>query len=151
MRKLLIVPCILLAVGCEKEAKVETPAAPAALVAADIAGTLEGSTMAEANDSVMGTWTSHAVADASGGLTGKIVNHADMKDTVAYTVTIAGDSTISVSSSYTDPMLPKGTPPVKWKAIGHPKGHEWTGTVTIMVAANDSVLMRAKWKGTHTP
>lgn len=151
MRKILLVPCLLLAVGCSKEAKVEAPAAPAALIAADIAGTLEGTTLTEATDSVLNTWTIHQVADASGGLTGTIVNHAAMKDTVAFTSTLSGDSTISVSATYTDATMPKGTPPLKWRAIGRATGHEWTGTVTIMVAATDSVLQRAKWKATHTP
>jgi hypothetical protein len=152
MRNTLLVPCILLVAGCAKEAKVETaPPAPAALVAADAAGTLEGTTMAEANDSVLSTWTAHQVADGAGGLSGKFVSHANMKDTVAYTTTLSGDSAVSVSGAYTDPAMPKGTPPLKWRAVGHANGHEWSGTVTIMVAANDSVVQRAKWKATHTP
>lgn len=154
MRKLLLVPCMLLAVGCSKEAKVEAPpppAAPAALVAAAVAGTLEGTTMAEATDSVLSTWTSVQVVDASGGLTGKLVNHAAPKDTVAYTTLLAGDSAVSMSATYTDATMPKGTPPLKWKVVGRANGHEWTGTVTFMVAKNDSVLMRARWKATHTP
>lgn len=154
MRKTLLFPCMLLAIGCAKEAKVDdataAPAAPVALTAADAAGTLEGTTMAEANDSVLSTWTSHQVASA-GGLTGTLVNHAAMKDTVAYSTILSGDSAVSVSSVYTDAKMPKGTPPLKWRAVGRANGHEWNGTVTIMVAANDSVLQRAKWKATHTP
>lgn len=151
MRKILLLPCMLLAVGCAKEPKVDAPAAPAALTAADAAGTLEGSTMAETTDSVLSTWTAHQVADASGGLAGTFVNHAAMKDTVAYTTTFSGDSAVSVSATYTDATMPKGTPPLKWRAVGRATGHEWAGTVTIMVAASDSVMQRAKWKATHTP
>jgi hypothetical protein len=116
-----------------------------------VAGSLEGTTMAETTDSVLSTWSSVQVADASGGLTGKFVNHAAMKDTVAYTTTLSGDSAVSVSAVFKDPTMPKGSPPVKWRAVGRANGHEWTGTVTIMAAANDSVLMRARWKATHTP
>lgn len=154
MRKLLLLPCMLLAVGCAKEAKVDEPAAPAppaALTAAAVAGTLEGTTMAETTDSVLSSWTAVQLADASGGLTGKLVNHAAMKDTVAYTTTLSGDSAVSVSAVYKDATMPKGTPPLKWRAVGRATGHEWAGTVTIMVAANDSVLQRAKWKAMHTP
>ncbi len=153
MRKILLVPCLLLAVGCSKEPKVEAPpppAAPAALVAAEVAGSLEGTTTAEATDSVLSTWTAVQVASA-GGLTGKLVNHAATKDTVAYSTILSGDSAVSVSSVYTDATMPKGTPQLKWKAVGRANGHEWTGTVTIMVAANDSVLVRGRWKATHTP
>ena len=153
MRKILLVPCMLLAVGCAKEAKVDDapPAAPAALTAADAAGTLEGTTLAETTDSVLSTWTAVQVAGGTGGLTGTFVNHAAMKDTIPYSTTFSGDSAVSVSAIYTDATMPKGTPQLKWRAVGRATGHDWTGTVTIMVAANDSVLQRARWKATHTP
>lgn len=106
--------------------------------------------MADGTDSVLNTWTAVQVADA-GGLTGKLVNHAATKDTVAYSTILSGDSAVSVSSVYKDATMPKGTPPLKWKVVGRANGHEWTGTVTFMVAASDSVLQRAHWKATHTP
>ena len=142
---------MLLAVGCAKEAKVDdVPAAPAALTAADAVGTLEGTTMSETTDSVLSTWTAVQVA-AAGGLTGTLVNHAAPKDTIPYSTTIAGDSAVSVSAIYTDATMPKGTPQLKWRAVGRATGHEWARTVTIMVAANDSMLQRATWKATLTP
>lgn len=150
MRKFLLLPVLLWACG-GSDAKVDTVAAPAALTTADVAGTYTGSTMAETTDSVLSTWTGWVATNAAGGLEGKIVNHAAPNDTVTFTQTIVGDSVISESAAYLDPLAPKGSPQLQWTSVAHRAGNDWSGTLAIRIAGSDSVVQRAHWKGTRTP
>lgn len=150
MRKLLLLPLVLWACGGAKEAP---PAeAAAALTAADVTGTYVGSTMAEGTDSVLTTWTVRVTANAAGGLDGKIVNDATPNDTVAFVMTVSGDSALGVSVPYTDPMAPAGSPQMAWTSVARPgAGNAWSGSLAIMIAGTDSVVQRAHWAGTRTP
>jgi hypothetical protein len=65
MRKVLFLPMLLLAAGCAKEPKVEVSAGPAPLTAADVTVSYTGSTVANGTDSVLSTWTSVAMTNAS--------------------------------------------------------------------------------------
>lgn len=155
MKKLaLMLAATAMACGGSDAAKTDSAApaaAPAALTVNDLTGSYAGTSMMEASDSVLNSWTSHVMVGASGGAEGTFVNAAAPKDTVKFTQAIEGDSVVSTSAAFTDATLPKGTPPVKWRAVGRASGMEWTGTVTIMIAANDSVLQKARWKATRTP
>lgn len=157
MKKVLLFGLVLLAAcGGKTDNKAAdttaAAAAPPALTVADLTGTLSGTTMAEATDSVIGTWTSQVTAGASGGAEGRFTSSLAPKDTVPFTQTIQGDSVISESANYNEPMAPKGAGPMHWRAVGHRTGgNEWAGTVVIMPAGKDSVAMRFRWKATHTP
>lgn len=145
MRLVLFLPALVLACG---GAKVD---GSAAITTADVTGTYTGSTMAETTDSVLSNWTVWVATNSAGGLEGKFVNHAAPNDTVAFRQTIAGDSVISESVAYTDPLAPAGTPQLQWTSVAHHAGNDWSGTVAIRVAGSDSVIQRAHWKGTRTP
>jgi hypothetical protein len=155
MKKLLFFGLVLLvACGGKKDTQVAdttvTIAAPPALTVADLTGTLNGTTLAEASDSVIGTWTSWVTAGASGA-EGRFTSSLAPKDTVSFTQTIQGDSVVSESANYTEPMAPKGAGPMHWRAVGRRTGgNEWAGTVVIMPAGKDSVAMRFRWKATRT-
>ena len=134
-------------------AKSETPAAdspavdagPAPLTAADVAGTWNGTTMAEASDSVLSRWT--VTGD---GMSGKWISEA-MKDSVATTTTYDADSMIVTSASYKDPLT-KGNPVVTFRSVGRLTGGKLVGTAAIMPASKpDSVVMRVRWEATKAP
>jgi len=142
---------ILLAAGCAKEPKVETPAAPAALTVTDVTGSYTGSTMANGTDSVLATWTSASMTNASGGLEGKFVDARTPTDTVAITGVLSADSVIWSSAPYLPPGAAAGSPQLKWVAVGHVSGNNWTGTAVTMIAATDSVVQNSHWTATRTP
>ncbi len=156
MQKVLLPGLILLAAcggtGDNQAADTTGAAATPALTAADLTGTLNGTTMAETSDSVIGTWTSHVTANASGGMEGRFISSLAPRDTVSFTQTISGDSVISESANYNDPQAPPGSGQVHWRAVGRQTSpHEWAGTVAIMPAGKDSVVVRYRWRATHTP
>jgi hypothetical protein len=158
MQKVLLSGLVLLAAACggsgDNQAADTTgaAAAPPALTVADLTGTLNGTTMAETSDSVIGTWTSHITANASGGTEGRFISSLAPQDTVSFTQTISGDSVISESANYNDPQAPQGSGQVHWRAVGRQTSpHQWAGTVVIMPAGMDSVVVRYRWRATHTP
>jgi hypothetical protein len=151
MRKLLLLPLMLWACAGAKEPKVETPVTPAALAVGDVVGTYAGTTMADVTDSVLSTWTSVTVANATGGVDGKFVNQAAPTDTTLFTGTISGDSITYVSAPFTTPGAPAGSPQMKWMAVGRATAGAWAGTAVTMVAANDSVVQHSHWTATRTP
>lgn len=155
MKKLLGSGLVLLAACGGKNdnqaADTTAAAAPPALTVADLTGTYNGTSMAEASDSVIGTWTSWVTAGASGA-EGRFTSSLAPKDTVSFTQIIQGDSVISESADYMEPMAPKGSGPMHWRAAGRRTSpHEWAGTVAIMPIGKDTVLMRFRWTATHTP
>ena len=151
MRKVLLLPMLVLAVGCAKEPKVEAPAAPAALTVTDVTGSYAGSTMANGTDSVLSTWTSVAMTNASGGLEGKLMDAKAPTDSVAFTGVLSADSVIWSSAPFIPAGAPAGTPQMKWVAVGHVSGNSWTGTAVTMIAATDSVTQNSHWMATRTP
>lgn len=151
MRTVLLLPMLVLAVGCAKEPKVETPAAPAALTVTDVTGSYAGTTMANGTDSVLSTWTSVAMTNASGGLVGKLMDAKAPTDSVAFTGVLSADSVIWSSAPFIPAGAPAGTPQMKWTAVGHVSGNSWTGTAVTMIAATDSVTQNSHWAATRTP
>jgi hypothetical protein len=119
------------------------PAAPAALTEADIAGTWTGTATPEGSDSVMAHWTQVC---GGGTCTG---TSQESKDTVMSTYTLSADSSIGVSSPYTDPTL-------KVKVVDHwvarASNGQVTGTGAFHLADKpDSVVMRYRFQGTRQP
>lgn len=151
MRKVLLVPMLLLAAGCAKEPKVEAPAGPAPLTVTDVTGAYAGTTMAAGTDSVLSTWTSMAMTNASGGLEGKFMDAAAPTDTVAFTGVLSADSVIWSSAPFLPAGAPAGSPQMKWVATGHVSGNAWTGTAVTMIAASDSVVQNSHWTAMRTP
>jgi hypothetical protein len=114
-------------------------------MAADVAGTWNGTTMAEASDSVIRRWT--VMGD---GMTGKWVVEGS-KDTVTTTTTYDADSMIVTSSAYKEPTVP-GNPMVTFRSIGRLTGGKLVGTAAVMpVSKPDSVLVRFRWEATKAP
>jgi len=148
MKKAMLLAAFVLACG-----KTETPAAdspavaagPAPLTAADVAGTWNGTTMAEASDSVLNKWT--VTGD---GTAGKWIQEGS-KDSVATTTTFDADSMIVTSAPHKD-MLTKGNPMVIFRSVGRLTGGKLVGTASIMPADKpDSVVMRVRWEATKAP
>ena len=153
MRKLLLVPLFLWACGGEKAPKMDDTAmaAPAALTAADVVGSYDGTTMAEGTDSVILIWTSTTTTNAEGGLVGQLVQ-ADAPETpVPMTATISGDSVTWMGGPYTPVGAAADAPQMTWTAVGRRTGDTWNGTVVFMMAGSDSVVQRATWTATRTP
>jgi hypothetical protein len=147
----LLVPALLLAAGCAKEPKVEVPAGPAPLTVTDVTGAYVGSTMANGTDSVLSSWTSVAMTNASGGLEGRLMDAKAPTDSVAFTGVLSGDSVIWSSAPYLPAGAAAGSPQLKWVATGHVTGNAWTGTAITMIAATDSVVQNSRWTATRTP
>jgi len=124
------------------------PAPPAAVTAADVAGTFTGQVMAQNNDSVLFKFV--CVQPATGN-TSKCTNNVS-KDTTAYTYTLSGaDSVMWTSVAYTPPTPPK-SPKVIDHVVGRMTGGKWGGTVvTVLASKPDSVVNRTRWEATKTP
>lgn len=134
-------------------AKAETPkadspavaAGPAPLMAADVAGTWNGTTMAEASDSVLNHWTI-----TGDGTNGKWIQEGS-KDSVATQTTYDADSMIVTSVAYKD-LRTKGNPMVTFRSVGRLTGGKLAGTASIMPANKpDSVVARVRWEATKAP
>lgn len=134
-------------------AKSETPkadspavaAGPAPLSAADVAGTWNGTTMAEMSDSVLSRWT--VTGD---GMNGKWIPEGS-KDSVATTTAYDADSMIVTSAPYKDPLT-KGSPTVTFRSVGRLTGGKLVGTAAVMLASKpDSVVNRVRWEATRAP
>ena len=149
MKRAMLVAALVLACA-PKEQPADTSAmaaSPAALTAADLAGTWNGQTMAEGSDSVLMTWTvvSPTGMDSKGVITGTT-------DTVSYTHTFDADSFVATSAPYTDATLP-GKPQVVSRAVGRliaPGKIAGTST-TALASKPDSILARDRWEATKAP
>lgn len=156
MRKLLLLPLVLWACGGAKDAPMDDSAAmaaaPAALTDADVTGSYAGATTVPADTMQNTTWTAWIMSDGMGGLTGKIVTASAPADTISFTQTLSGDSTINASAPFTPPGAAADSPQMAWISIGRTSGdNAWTGTVAWMVAGSDSVTMTGNWTATRTP
>ena len=152
MRKMFFVA--LAVVACSKSetpatdtaAGAAAPAAPAALTAADLRGTWNGTSKREGSDSVV-NFTVVSTSDS----TGKVV-FAGSKDSVNTTSRFDADSTIVTSAPYNDPSAPKGAPQVMFRSVGRLKDGKLVGTGAIMPAARpDTVIQRVTWEATRAP
>ena len=122
------------------------PPPPAALTAADVAGTWNGTSKRE-GDTATVNFTVKSTSDSTGTVT-----FPKTKVTVDVKTKLDADSVISTSKAYTDPTLPKGTPKVVFRAVGHMKDGKLVGTTAIALAAKpDSVIGKANWEATKAP
>ena len=153
MRRVMMwLPVIVVAVACSKaEAPPAdtaaaamtadtTPPLPVALTEADVAGTWKGTSHPIGSDSVLGKWTQVCGNGSCKGTTeGSTV-------TVNSTYTLAGDSSVGVSTPYTDPMFKGGKVIDTW--VARIKGDSATGTGAAKLASNpDSVVWRYRFAG----
>ena len=155
MRKSMLLAALVVA-ACSKEEAPATdsaataappPAAPAALTAADVEGTWNGTAKDEGDTAV----TRFTVTGAPGDSVGKYVAEGS-KDTVTFTRRLDADSMIATSVAFTDPSMPKGSPPVMFKAVGRLKDGKLVGTSQLVLASKpDSVLGRSTWEATRAP
>ena len=155
MRKSMLLAALVVA-ACSKEEAPATdsaataappPAAPAALTAADVEGTWNGTSKAE-GDTTVNRFT---VTGAPGDSVGKFIAEGS-KDTVTFSRRLDADSMIVQSVAYTDPTMPKGTGQVMFKAVGRLKDGKLVGTSQLVLAAKpDSVLGRSTWEATRAP
>ena len=148
MKKAMLLAAFVFACAKSETPKADSPAVaagPAPLTAADVAGTWNGTTMAEASDSVLNRWT--VTGD---GMNGKWVAEGS-KDTVATTTTYDADSMIVTSAAYKD-MLTKGNPMVTFRSVGRLTGGKLVGTAAAMLVSKpDSVINRVRWEATKAP
>lgn len=148
MKKALLLAAFVVACAPSEKAATDTPAmaAPAALTAADLAGTWTGTSWIEGTDSVAGRWT----VTSADGVGGKIVFEGQA-DSVAYTTTFDADSAVFTSSVYADPTLPN-KPQVTFRAVGRLVGGKAVGTTALLLASKpDSVVGRVRWESTKAP
>ncbi|HEY7568176.1 MAG TPA: hypothetical protein VH762_11430 [Gemmatimonadaceae bacterium] len=148
MKKAMLLAAFVVACGKSETPAADSPAVaagPAPLMAADVAGTWNGTTMAEASDSVIRRWT--VMGD---GMTGKWVVEGS-KDTVTTTTTYDADSMIVTSSAYKEPTV-AGNPMVTFRSVGRLTGGRLVGTAAVMpVSKPDSVIVRFRWEATKAP
>lgn len=147
MKKLMLLAAFLVACGPREEPATDTAAmaaGPAALTPADIAGTWNGVSTVEGQDSVV-RWTV-----ISTGTEGRAV-FAGMPDTVTFTHTFDADSFVAVSAPYTNQMMP-GKPRVTTRAVGRLVDGKIVGTGTdMLVSKPDSIVSRARFEATKAP
>jgi hypothetical protein len=123
-----------------------TPAAPAAVTAADMAGTVSGKVMAQNSDSVLFAFT---CISATTGNTTRCVGSNAPKDTVVYTYTLSGADSVMFESAPFTPSTPPKSPKLINHVVGHLSGNKWTGTaISVLAAKPDSVVVRERWEGT---
>lgn len=153
MRNSLLFIAAISLVACSKSesAKPDTtaamaakPAAPAAVTAADMAGTVNGKVMPLNSDSVVATFT---CAPGSGPNTTVCINST--KDTVNYTYTLTGADSVVFESAPFTPKMPPKSPKLIDHVVGHLAAGQWTGTAASVLAAKpDSVIQRTRWTAT---
>lgn len=139
--------CTLLLAACAGAEKApEVPEGPAALSAADLAGTWSGETKAVGTDSVLSNWTLTSADGMQGTLTS-----TTSAESVAYTTVFDADSLIATSAAYSDPAF--GPDSIMWVSVGRlESAGVMVGTAKIMLAANhDSVLANTTWRSTKNP
>lgn len=120
--------------------------APTALTADMVAGTWNGTSMAEQSDSVLSRWVSKRTGDGTSELT-----VADSKTPIKLTSTFAGDSMVSVSEPVPAPNVKNG-PKVVIHSVGRLSGGKLSGTSWQTLADKpDSVIARSRWEATKAP
>jgi|CXWL01.1.fsa_nt_gi hypothetical protein len=144
--------CTILLAACAAGEKAPAPgdstppvAAPAALTAAQVTGTWNGTSKLAGTDSVISTWTVTATGESGGTFTeagGKPVN---------YMAVFSGDSMIATSEPHVAEMMGKAK--VMWVSVGRlDASGNLVGTgVTMLAEKHDSVLGRVTWSATKQP
>lgn len=149
MKKMMLLGAFLVGCGPREQPAADTAAmaaGPAPLTAADMAGTWNGTAMAEGSDSVLFRFT----AVTPNGMDGKAIIEGQA-DSIQVMHMFDGDSVIATSAPYTDQMAP-GKPQVTFRAVGRMVGGKIVGTSTTMLASKpDSVLGRIRFEMTKSP
>ncbi len=149
MKKAILLAAVLFACAKKDEPVADTAAmavGPPALTAAELAGTWNGTAMAEASDSLLFTFTVWSPT----GTDSKTLRQGQT-DTVAVTHMISGDSLVATSASYVDATLP-GKPTVMFRAVARMMDGKIVGNSTVMLASKpDSVLARSRVELTKAP
>ncbi|HJU75844.1 MAG TPA: hypothetical protein VJ717_19035 [Gemmatimonadaceae bacterium] len=151
MKRLMLLAAVLCACGPREDAATDTAgmtaaaAGPAALTAADLAGTWSGVDMAEGSDSVLARFT----VISPTGMDAKAVFEGST-DTVQVTHMIDADSVVATSAPYPHPTL-RGKPQVTFRAVGRMQGGKLVGTSQeMLVSKPDSVVSRTRFELTKT-
>ncbi len=145
---LLTLSLVLAACAKSETAQTDSAAAPtmaaATLTEADVAGTWKGTAMPEGSDSVMAHWT-QVCANGTCTLTTE-----ESKDTVMSTYRLDADSSIGMSSPFTDPAI--APVPLIDHYVVRLSGNTVTGTGRMVLADKpDSVVMRYRIQGARVP
>ena len=120
------------------------PAVPAAITAADLRGTWNGTSKREGSDSIV-NFTVISTTDS----TGKIVFGGDSVNTVSK---FDADSVIVTSDAYNDPSAPKNAPKVVFRSVGRLRDGKLGGIAYISPAAKpDTVIARVNWEAPKAP
>ena len=128
----------------DSAAATPTMTAATTLTEADVAGTWKGTAMAEGSDSVMVHWTQVCAGGTCTGTT------EESKDTVMSTYRLDADSSIGVSSPFTDPAI--APVPLVDHYVVRVSGTTVTGTGRFVLADKpDSVVMRFRFQGARVP
>lgn len=145
MRKLLIALPFLIACGGSETPPADEPAAAMAMLTeADVAGTWQGTATMEGTDSVFMHWTQTC---GSGSCT---ATAQESPDTMRFTYTIAGDSSVGASAPMADPSMGGTMITDTW--IARVANGMVTGTGMIRLADRpDSVVMRYRFSGSRVP
>jgi hypothetical protein len=148
MKKVILLAAVLFACAKKDEPAPDTAATavgPPALTAADLAGTWNGTALAENSDSVLFKFTVWST-----GMDSKTLTEGS-KDTVAVTHMISGDSLVATSAPHVDASM-KGKPTVIFRAVGRLTGGKLAGNATVMLASKpDSVIARNRFEMTKAP
>ena len=160
MRKVLfMVVAVAAVVACAKkdtgasDSSAAAALAPAALTAAQLAGTWNGMSTPEAGpDTATIRWTcsgTEASADT------KCVTQGTT-DTVVYTRTLDADSATFTSAAFTPPPMPgakaAASGQIVNRAVGRLVDGRLVGTyVTMLASKPDSVVGRGRWEATRAP
>jgi hypothetical protein len=154
MRKLFLLAVVVAACAKKEAPAADTaaaappppPPAPAALTAADMRGTWNGTSKREGSDSTV----AFAFVSTSDS-TAKIV-FAGSKDSVNFKIKYDADSSISTSVAYKDPTAPKGAPKVTFHSIARMKDGKLVGVAHISpVTKPDTVIATVNWQATKAP
>jgi hypothetical protein len=156
MRRLVIACCAIALVGCNKPkeepamestaAAPETPAAPAPIALADIAGKWSVRTMAESGDSTLVTYEMVASGDSSGWS----LNFPKRKPVPVRIVAVEGDSIVTEAGPF-ESVLRKGIK-VTTHSVNRLQDGKLVGTTTAHYATKDADSVRnLRFEGTRAP
>jgi hypothetical protein len=156
MRRIALCCCAVALVGCSKpkeepamEATAsppETPAAPAPIALADIAGKWTVRTMAESGDSTLVTYELVASADTSGWS----LNFPKRKPVPMRVVAVAGDSIVTEAGPF-ESVLRKGVK-VTTHSVNRLQDGKLVGTTVARYATSGADSVRnLRFEGTRAP
>lgn len=156
MRRLMLSCCAIALVGCNKPkeepamestaAAPETPAAPAPIALADIAGKWSVRTMAESGDSTLVTYEMVASSDSSGWS----LNFPKRKPVPVRIVAVEGDSIVTEAGPF-ESVLRKGIK-VTTHSVNRLQDGKLVGTTTAHYATKDADSVRnLRFEGTRAP